>query len=268
MLNLQTKINSKAQERIMLINDDILNAFPAISLEDMGKVRLMNRIDTKYVTTVDKIVELLHQASSEYFIQQIDGRKNMPYYTRYYDTADANMYYEHQRGKKTRQKIRVRQYEESDTPPFVEIKKKNNKGRTRKKRVSMTAGKTLDGYSEFIEDHSNYDTESLRPHIENHFYRITLVNKDMTERITIDSDLEFHNLVNDHREKLDGIGIIEWKRDGSNDKSRLDSMLKDLRIKQSGFSKYCIGMALTDSDLRQNRLKKKLRMIKRLGGSE
>lgn len=245
-----------------MIDSSIINSFPPISLDEMGKVKLMNRIDTKFVTSLDRLQQLLVKAAgSGYRIQQIGGESNMPYYTRYYDTRDVQMFYQHQRGKKNRQKIRVRRYEGSDTPPFIEIKTKNNKGRTKKKRVAMAPDMEIAPHFDFLSSNSEYDPAKLMPHIENHFYRITLVNKDMTERVTIDSNLEFHNLVTDKRVSLHNIGIIEWKRDGRNTKSELDSILKDLRIHKSGFSKYCIGMAVTNPDLRQNRLKKKLRMI-------
>lgn len=247
-----------------MIDSDIIKAFEPISLEEMGKVRLMNRIDTKYVTSLESVVELLKAASSDYLIQQIDGESNMPYYTKYFDTEDVDMFYQHQRGKKNRQKIRVRRYEGSQTPPFVEIKTKNNKGRTKKKRVEMDLGPEINLYNEFINEHSHYRSEGLIPHIENHFYRITLVNREMTERITIDTNIEFHNLTTGRKVSLPNVGIIEWKRDGRNNKSRLDTILKELRIHQSGFSKYCIGMAVTNPDLRQNRIKKRLRMVNRI----
>ena len=247
-----------------MVDNAILESFGTISLEEMEKVRLMNRIDTKFVTTLDTLQELLRRASSDYLIQQIGGRTNMPYYTRYYDTTDVHMFYQHQRGKKNRQKIRVRQYEESDTPPFVEIKTKNNKGRTRKKRVAMDNGPEIISYNDFLNRHSDYHSSLLAPQIENHFYRITLVDRNMSERVTIDTNLEFHNLVTDRRLSFDNIGIIEWKRDGRSRGSKLGEILKDLRIRPSGFSKYCVGMAATNPDLRQNRLKKKLRKINQI----
>ena len=248
----------------MMIDNEILKTFSPVSLEEMGKVKLMNRIDTKFVTSFDVIEELLRQASGKYFIQQIDGRRNMPYYTRYYDTRDVEMFYQHQRGKKNRQKVRVRHYEECGMLPFVEIKTKNNKGRTRKKRVLMEEGAELSFYDEFLNSHSPYDSRTLIPHIENHFYRITLVDRAMTERVTIDTNLEFHNLTTGQVVKLGNIGIIEWKRDGRQKNSELAKILNRLRVRPSGFSKYCIGMAVTNPDLRQNRLKKKLRMINKI----
>lgn len=247
-----------------MIGPEFLADFDSISLEEMGKVKLMNRIDTKYVAHISKVIELLDLAKSVYRIQEIDGQRNMPYYTCYYDTDDVDMYYQHQRGKKTRQKIRRRLYEGSDTPPFLEIKSKNNKGRTRKKRVSMEDGEDLTLYGDFLDSHTEYLNEGLTPKIENHFYRITLVNKEMTERVTIDTGLEFHNFTTDKQVKLPEIGIIEWKRDGSAVSSELKELLLRLRIHEGGFSKYCIGMALTDSDLKQNRIKKRLRYINKI----
>ena len=243
---------------------DVINSYDTISLEEMGRVRLMNRIDSKYVTTIDRVVELLRLASDEFMIQQIDGELNMPYYTRYYDTEDVDMFYQHQRGKKTRQKVRVRVYEGGDTLPFLEIKSKNNRGRCNKKRVAMDSGTEPIGYSDFLRRHIGYKPDSLIPQIENHFYRITLVNKGMSERITIDTNLEFHNLLTDKRVSLDNIAIIEWKRDGLRGESRLGTLLRDLRIHPSGFSKYCVGMAVTNPTLKQNRLKAKLKKIDRL----
>lgn len=247
-----------------MIDSAIVNSFTPISLDEMEKVKLMNRIDTKFVTDIGRLVELLKEASPHYMIQQIGGRSNMPYYTKYFDTSDTEMFYQHQRGKKNRQKIRIRHYEECDTLPFVEVKTKNNKGRTRKKRVAMDKGEELSGYTGFLSRHTPFSISALVPHIENHFYRITLVNREMTERITIDTNLEFHNLITGSKVQLPNIGIIEWKRDGRTRNSHFETILKNLRIHPSGFSKYCIGMAVTNPALRQNRLKQKLRMIKKL----
>lgn len=251
-----------------MLDTDIFHKFETISLDEMSKVRLMNRIDTKYVTTVHKIEQLLELASDKYRIQQIGGRCAMPYYTCYYDTPDADMFYQHQRGKKTRQKIRRRLYEGGDTPPFIEIKLKNNKGRTNKKRIVMEHGNDLNTYADFIRQYSAYNPEILMPRLENHFYRITLVNKAMTERITIDTGLELHNLTTGRHVTLSEIGIIECKRDGHSNNSQIVEMLRTLRIFPAGFSKYCIGMAVTDPDLRNNRIKPKLRMINTLSPYE
>ena len=250
-----------------MLKKDVLEGFDTISLEEMGKVKLMNRVDTKYVAHISKIEELLRLARDKYYVQEIQGESNLPYATCYYDTPDNHMYYQHQRGKKTRQKIRRRVYEGSDTPPFLEIKSKNNKGRTKKKRIAMEESPEIDSYVEFIDRHTPYAEADLRPVFKNHFYRITLVNHDMTERITIDTGLEFQNLETGNTVFLPEVGIIELKRDGRTE-SPLKEILRELRIHEASFSKYCVGMALTDPSLPQNRLKKKIRHIQKVSSEQ
>ena len=75
-------------------------------------------------------------------------------------------------------------------------------------------------------------------------------------------DLKFHNLKNDNRTDLTGLVIIELKRDGLQP-SPILGMLRDLRIKPCGFSKYCMGSALTNPDLKRNNFKERLRLVER-----
>ena len=84
--------------------EQLLESYRSVSLEEMGKVKLLNRVDTKFVTTRKGLCDLLRLASDDYFIQEIEGRKVMPYTTLYFDTPDRQMYAEHQRGRKNRQK--------------------------------------------------------------------------------------------------------------------------------------------------------------------
>ncbi len=241
----------------------ILQGFAPISLEEMGRVRLMNRTDTKYVTTVPRLVRLLEMAVGEYRVQEIGGLRDMPHYTCYFDTPDRDMFIQHERGRKARQKIRLRVYESSGTA-FLEIKDKDNRGRTDKKRVPASgAGEDIVPYSDFIRAHSRYLPDSLVPQVRNRFYRITLVNRLLIERLTIDTGLRFHNVPTGTGCSLEGLVIIELKRDG-NTRSPAGEMLRGLHIPSAGFSKYCMGMALTDRQARQNRLKPRLRMLGRL----
>lgn len=242
----------------------VLDSLQPVSLSDIADAKLMNRIDTKYLTTVSKLPDLLHMARTEYMVLEIDKRRRLPYYSCYFDTEDAEMFYEHQRGRKSRQKVRIRRYEGDNELSFLEIKNKNNKGRTKKKRVEMEGGTSATDYSDFVANHSNYYIEDLIPHIENHFYRITLVRKDLSERVTIDTGVEFHNLVTDRYDAIPEVMIIEWKRKALSEYSPMRRILKELGIRESGFSKYCVGMARTNPLLRQNRLKEKIRRIDKL----
>lgn len=97
----------------------------------------------------------------------------------------------------------------------------------------------------------------LAPAVGNRFNRITLVNFAKTERLTIDFGISFYNYATDERASMDNIVVIELKRDGRCP-SPIIPLLRQLRIKPAGFSKYCIGASVTDSSLRINRFKKRL----------
>lgn len=240
--------------------DHILSSFDPISLDDMKSVRLMNRIDTKYVATVDHVLEVLKESEDKYYVQIIDGNGNLPYRTVYYDTSECGMYLAHLHGRLTRQKVRERFYDSSGIG-FLEIKQKNNKGRTKKKRVPFDVPE--EERRSFIDENSSVAYGSLTPVVENAFNRITLVNKEMTERITIDTSLGFRHLATGNTKSLDGIAIIELKRDGLA-RSEMASLLRKSRIHPMGFSKYCMGMAFTDPSLPVNRFKPRLRKIEKM----
>lgn len=238
--------------------DKIINSYESISLEEMKCVRLMNRIDTKFVTSYQNLVAFLKLAQSDYFVQKIDGEYNMPYYTHYYDTHDCHMYMEHLRGRKRRQKIRVRKYASSGIT-FLEIKSKNNKGRTSKKRIDC-AQYDADYCQNFVNEHSYYNHEHLKSSLENKFYRITLVNRAKTERLTIDTGLRFHNFDTGKICTFKDLVIIELKRDG-NVYSPALQMFRELHIHPAKFSKYCMEMAFSDDSLKNNRFKPRMRMV-------
>ena len=257
--------------------DSIIRKYSPITLDEMSGIKLMNRTDTKFVTTVDRLRLLLTLAQDDYRAQDIDGKRIASYYTAYFDTPDYNMYIVHQNGHAGRQKLRIRSYVDSGLN-FLEVKTKNNHGRTKKKRVDMVGFNPMNPdhgirfqrqdeqyrlYDEFLHKHLRYDPSVLTEHLENHFSRITLVNKAKTERLTIDTSLCFHNLKTGNNADLTGLVIIELKRDGLQP-SPILHMLRDLRIKPSGFSKYCMGSALTNPSLKRNNFKERLHMIERL----
>ena len=60
---------------------ELLKTFAPISLEQMSGVKLMNRTDTKFVTTTEKLQQLLKMAQKDYYVQEIDGERNLEYDT-------------------------------------------------------------------------------------------------------------------------------------------------------------------------------------------
>ena len=262
--------NREHEKEFTAIND-VLQQFDPIGLDQMKEVKLMNRIDTKYVIPLSQLAPLLQIAAPDYFVQCTDGKRTAAYHTIYLDTTDHRMYNLHQAGRQVRQKIRIREYLDTHTI-FLEVKKKNNHGRTKKKRIeapqcSVEATDCIQTLPEeaapFIEAKSWFKLNALRPHVENRFNRITLVNRAFTERLTIDLGVAFHNTETGRDADIEHLVIIELKRDGAT-YSPMYNLLVRLHIHPGGFSKYCIGCALTNPELRRNNFKEKLHRIERM----
>ncbi len=242
--------------------EQLLERLKPITLDEMSEIKLMNRTDTKFVTNKRKLRQLLEMAEGHYYAQYHDGTRIASYTTTYWDTPEHRFYLDHHNGRAPRQKVRVRTYVGSELT-FLEVKTKNNHGRTKKKRIRVPSQAELPGANELLVPLVGLDIEGLRPTVRNHFHRITLVNYGKTERLTIDFDVRFHNMENGREEQTGELVIIELKRDGNVPSPVLD-ILRELRIKPSGFSKYCIGSVMTNPELKNNRFKPKLVRINRL----
>ena len=241
-----------------------------ISLDEMGSIKLMNRTDTKFVTNKRKLARLLEQAQGKYYAQQLGDARIANYRTVYWDTPEHRFFLEHHNKRAPRQKIRVRTYVDSDLT-FLEVKTKNNHGRTKKKRITVPDHERADivaaGGSDFTRGLTGVTFEDIDPTVQNRFQRITLVNKGKTERLTIDFNVQFHNYETAHDAGTGDLVIIELKRDG-NVYSPVLEILRRLRIKPSGFSKYCIGSVLTNEGLKSNLFKPKIIRIRKLVGAQ
>lgn len=244
----------------------IPEGFETITLAEMSEVRLMNRTDSKYLANVSKIGEVLKHAVPFYYIQRIDGVAPAHYGTRYFDTDDLFFYREHHNRRLCRQKVRVRSYLDS-LLSFLEVKNKNNKGKTQKLRIrveeELPERFDQEDSVHFLEEIVPFSAGALHPSLDNEFYRITLVNKEKTERITMDFDLRFKNVRTGYSYHLPQIVVIEIKQDG-NLSSRMQQLLLEARIPRKSFSKYCMGIVLTDPFVKQNRFKPKERYLERL----
>jgi hypothetical protein len=245
----------------------LLEKMQPITLEEMKNIHLMDRIDSKYVAPVSLLPQLLEFLTPSFKVQTIDDSRVALYCTQYLDTPDLQMFTMHQNGKLNRQKIRIRSYVNSNLS-FLEIKSKNNKGRTKKIRIPVPLShlasiNELKEGKAFLSENSLLDSNSLEPVLANQFKRITLVNNQATERVTIDFDLSFFNYKTEEKKDLTHLLVLELKQDGWQ-RSECRDILERLRIKPVSFSKYCIGTVLTNPDVKYNRFKGKWTLINKL----
>ena len=245
----------------------ILQTMDAISLEEMSGVKLMNRVDSKFPTNMDTLLRMAPLWGKHFYVQENQGQRIARYRSLYFDTPDAVTYTMHHNRRLRRQKIRQRIYVDSNIA-FCEIKNKKNTGRTKKKRIPIPLEEWGDLYhlpemAGFIREKVWVTDQMLSPRLENAFWRVTLVNKAKTERITIDFGITFHNHVSGTDADVSDLVIVEVKQDGSLP-SKFKDLLREARVKEKGLSKYCLGMLLTDEHLKYNRFKDKIRYVNKL----
>jgi hypothetical protein len=242
--------------------NEILSNLDPISLSEMDSVKLMNRTDTKFLFTVEEFDKVMGEIQQHYRVLEVEGQRLNRYQTLYYDTAGLTLYLAHHNGHLNRYKVRHRTYVESHTG-FLEVKFKNNKGRTIKTRVKEPEPRTLwEGESQkFLTKSQPFSPEMLVPTIWVNYGRYTLVHRTEPERLTIDTNLEF---VRDNvTKKLIGLVIAEVKQD-KRKASPFLKMMKKYHIQEGGMSKYCMGIALTHNDIKKNNFKQKLLTLKHL----
>lgn len=196
---------------------------PTLDLDRIAAVRLMNRVDTKYLVDEALCMELLERAADQYYVQIIDDCRACRYATLYYDTPQWDMYHLHHNRRLTRQKIRTRTYVETGVT-YLEVKNKSNKGRTHKRRMALdrslfAAAATDTAAADFLRREARYAPETLSPSLATRFVRVTLVNRAMTERLTIDFDLHFDNVraTGGGNKDMNGCGDMDMNSRGNTD---------------------------------------------------
>ncbi|PJA07387.1 MAG: hypothetical protein COX70_06865 [Flavobacteriales bacterium CG_4_10_14_0_2_um_filter_32_8] len=231
----------------------------------MDDVKLQNRTDTKFVFEADLLPLILNDIKDNYTILEINGKRTNSYQTLYYDTKNLDCYLQHHNGKTNRIKIRFRKYIESDLN-YLEIKLKNNKERTIKSRKKIDTLETIlsPKSKSFIENNSFYKSEHLIPVLWNKFTRITLAHKTKKERLTIDLNLSFKSYSTNLESSISHIIIAEVKQEKASINSDFIQAIKKYHVQKSGMSKYCIGTALLNKDIKSNNFKEKILKINKL----
>lgn len=244
--------------------EEVLQDFEPISLEDVGKVKLMDRVDRKYVMAVELLPVLLKQLKDQYFAQEINDNRKASYSTLYYDTPDYHFYHSHINGKLNRTKVRIRRYDDVNIQ-YLEAKLKSNKGRTSKVRIKSSGFKGInDEGVDFLDEYiDEIDSNNLKPVLTNSFKRMTLVNKGFNERVTIDVDLSFKKYDKTRELIAPSLCIVEIKQNRRG-YSPIGLALRDMRVKKRGISKYCLGISMLFDEVKSNRYRVRVRQYEKI----
>ena len=236
-----------------------LGCLRGVSLADLDQAQLHDRVETKLVMHADGVGPTLLRLSDDYLVMDHEGNRTQRYSNTYLDTAGLRNYFQHHNQKRQRSKIRYRTYVDSGLT-FFEIKR-NVDGRTVKERKisAPVDGAIRADDIPFLRERSSDDPRDLEVAIVIDYERILLVRQDFQERVTIDTNLRFQTRRG--AVMLPGLAIVEFKQ------PRLDRNSPAVRAiprPTQMFSKYCMGLASCDPNLKRNRFKKVFRGMESL----
>jgi hypothetical protein len=249
-------------------HDWLEGQFDPIDLKSLNaKAAMLERLDNKYVVNAAVLHSATPELANHFDILEIDGRRAFTYETCYFDGADLRSYFDHHQGRRRRAKVRMRAYKEAKLC-FVEVKLKDKRGITVKKRMAYDLGKfgildetALDHVQTSYRDlyHSEFPLQ-LRRVLDMRYVRMTLVAKEGGERMTIDSGLHFRGDGATHAVS-ENLFIVETK--SANGNGLADRVLRMLHQHPTKHcSKYCAGIALTRAGTKHNKFRPALSKLR------
>lgn len=241
----------------------VLKAFDPANLTQLDQVALTKRFDTKYVFHQNLLPEFLALVQDQYWVLTLDNKQLFRYHSTYFDTPDFSCFRMHHAGRLNRYKVRYRSYLDSGQI-YLEIKRKNNQSKTIKSRLQLQSLDELVASEarNFVQTHSPFTFDQLKPQLETDFTRITLVNKAFQDRCTIDLNLSSRAKGEQHR--FGNLVIAEVKQEKFSWASSFNVAFRKLGVYPAPFSKYCMSIADHYSSLKQNRFLEKQRKIKKI----
>ena len=240
---------------------DLLAGMQGVSLADLDKVSLQDRMDTKFVFSVDLLPDLLGRLQhAGYKVLDIGGVRAFQYSSMYYDTNDFSLFQRHAAGKLNRYKIRKRHYVNTGTT-FFEIKFKNNRGRTVKSRVQLADQDAQFEANLLMNKHTPFDMSGLHEQLLVHYTRITLVEPAFKERVTIDTNLGYVKEGNVW--DVEGLVIAELKQNRTTF-SLFSKIMKEYHVRSTSLSKYCLGIARLVQSVKKNNFKPQMLLVNKI----
>ena len=229
-----------------------------------GRAALSVRTDRKYIldaVTFSRLAELL---AADHLALEVGGRRLRGYDSIYFDTPDLSSYRQHVQGRRRRFKCRTRLYRDGGRC-FFEVKLRGSRGETVKRRLELPAaahGELIRVARRFLAAELDaaygFDAPSvLDSTVATSYTRLSLVALDERERVTCDFDLALRSEHGGH-EILPGRVLVETK-------TALGDGVADRQLRRLGArpvescSKYCLGVALTHPDVRDNGFRRLIR---------
>ena len=234
----------------------IVESFTPITLEEtIDRASLQRRVDTKYLTDHVAVANLLGELAGSFQVLQIQGLRAFRYRSEYLDSPGRDAYRAHLQGRRRRYKCRVRHYVDSGESQ-MEVKLTGSRGETTKLRAPYGADQSVGDCADFLatcvaDAYGLRIDHRLRPVLSAGYQRITLVSRSSPERVTLDNGLGFLDLATQRGCSLsEAQWIVETKT--ARGQGLANAKLRDLHVRPVSLSKYILGVALTNPEVRVN----------------
>jgi hypothetical protein len=250
-----------------LATDELIVAgsrFRPATAELMQERALQRRVDSKYTCGRDVLHEIVSALSEDYAALPAGHGNFATYRSLYFDTPERRCFHDHRRGRRLRQKIRIRHYPDRRLS-FLEVKTKRNEVVTDKQRLALDYGAEALGAVEerFLRTCSPIAASELLPVLRIDFLRLSLVGLRSQERVTIDTDLWVREPSGLER-SFGPLSVIEVKQAPYCVRTPVMRQLSAAGLREQSMSKYTLATALLHPELRQNRLRQDVRAIERM----
>jgi hypothetical protein len=243
----------------------LVSAFGPVDLDQVeARAALSVRTDRKYVLDAVTFARLAEQLAEDHLALEVGGQRLRAYDSIYFDTPDLSSYRQHLQGRRRRFKCRTRLYADGGRC-FFEVKLRGSRGETVKRRLELPAaahGELLHVARRFltVELDALYGLDApcvLAATVATSYTRLSLVAGDERERVTCDFGLTLR-AGEDRHEILPGQVLVETKTALGNGVA--DRQLRRLGVRPvESCSKYCLGVALTHPDVRDNSFRRLIR---------
>jgi hypothetical protein len=219
----------------------LLAQFPGPSIELVQERELLQRVDTKLLLPRSQLVVLLEQLRSNYAVLNAERDYLARYRSVYLDSADLSLLHDHLRGRRPRHKVRFRHYLDRRLT-FLEVKSKDNHGRTSKQRLAHPFGDSR----LTPEEHAwalrlvGERRGRLVPQAVAECLRICLLGIGHAERLTVDVDVTLRN--SRASRCMRDVALIEIKQPRVDRGSPAFRALRALQARELRVSKYVCAM--------------------------
>jgi len=241
----------------------VLQPLERAGVELIAARTLQRRVDSKFVLPARDAIRVIESVGESFAVLPANDELVATYRTLYFDSANLQLFHDHRRGRRVRQKVRIRHYPDREVS-FLEIKMRRSGQFTHKVRRERGFGDDQLHADDlvFVKEHLTRPLPDLRATAWINFRRATLMSLHDNERVTVDVDLSV--VKGERGESFADLCIIEVKQGRYCSRTPMMRGLLDARFRPRSASKFCTAISVLRPEERMNRLLPNIRAIRRI----